>query len=118
MNNDLISREALKKAISEHCRSETECLNHFWYDENIISLIDNAPTVFAYTEDDMCQATVDGYDVAKMQFERPQGKWIYNKEMSTTCSLWNCSVCNRLNGNDSFNFCPDCGAKMKKGGAE
>ena len=36
--------------------------------------IDNAPTVFAYTENDMCQATVDGYDVAKRQFERPQSE--------------------------------------------
>lgn len=45
MNNDLISREALKKAIFEHCRSEEEILNHFWYDENLIAIIDNAPTV-------------------------------------------------------------------------
>lgn len=36
--------------------------------------IDNAPTVFAYTENDMCQAMVDGYDVAKRQFERPQSE--------------------------------------------
>ena len=42
---DLISRSALKEAITEHCRSEAENLNHFWYDENIIKLIDNAPTV-------------------------------------------------------------------------
>lgn len=45
MNNDLISRKALKKAIFEHCRSETENINHFLYDENLIALIDNAPTV-------------------------------------------------------------------------
>ena len=42
---DLISREALIKALLNRCRSEVECLNHFWYDENIIALIDNAPTV-------------------------------------------------------------------------
>lgn len=44
-SGDCVSREALKKAIFEHCRSETECLNHFWYDENIIAIIDNAQTV-------------------------------------------------------------------------
>ena len=43
--SDLISRSDLIKAICEHCRSEKECLNHFWYDENIISLIINAPTI-------------------------------------------------------------------------
>lgn len=49
----------------------------------------------------------------KFGVKQPQGKWIFNKEMSVTCSLWNCSVCNRLNGNDSFNFCPNCGADMR-----
>ena len=43
--SDLISRSALIKAICEQCRSEKECINHFWYDENIISLITNAPAV-------------------------------------------------------------------------
>lgn len=42
---DMISRSALLNAISEHCRSEEENLNRFWYDENIVALIGNAPTV-------------------------------------------------------------------------
>ena len=41
----LIDADALEKAITEHCRSEVECLNHLWYDENIIALIENAPTI-------------------------------------------------------------------------
>ena len=53
MNNDLISRSELKKAILKHCRSEIEAINHFWYDDTIITLIENAPSVE----------------------ERPQGEW-------------------------------------------
>ena len=41
----LIDADTLIKAITEHYRSEVECLNHLWYDENIIALIENAPTI-------------------------------------------------------------------------
>lgn len=59
---DYISREALKNEI------ETWGCND--YDKHdFIEAIDDAPTVFTYTEDDMCQATIDGYDVAKRQYE-------------------------------------------------
>lgn len=74
MNNDLISREALKATIIEPLNVNDAGKND-WYDgyytakNEDVYYIDKAPTVFAYTEDDMCQATVDGYDVAKRQYE-------------------------------------------------
>ena len=71
MNNDLISREALKKAyfnaINETSIGEV----------SIIELIDNAPTVETYSEEDMCDTTSNGFDIgydfAKAKYERPQG---------------------------------------------
>lgn len=110
MNNDLISREALKKAILGHCRSEIEAINHFWYDDTIISLIDNAPTVYPICEDKACKYRAN---------ERPQGEW---KEFKY--GLYYCSRCfervdkdiERIDAlvskGERSNYCPVCGAKM------
>ena len=45
MNNDLISRSALKEAFLNHSCTEFEIKNKCRADENVIALIDNAPTV-------------------------------------------------------------------------
>lgn len=55
-----IDADALKEAITNHCRSEAENLNHFWYDENIIKLIDNAPTVSDRYDEGYAQGYIDG----------------------------------------------------------
>ena len=48
--------------------------------------------------------------------ERPQGEWqVTDIPESTLCK---CSICNFDLGAYSFNFCPNCGADMRKGGAE
>ena len=75
---DLISRSALKKAILEHCRSEIEAINHFWYDDTIISLINNAPSVDTFTFDDMKKGINVGYKAGRLteKWERPQSEWI------------------------------------------
>jgi hypothetical protein len=116
---DLVSREAIKKIVVEMLAkwSDGYCYIELPTDDAIKemkSAIDNAPTV-KITDYDTCYQ--DGVEDGLNDI-RPQGKWVYNKEMSITCSLWNCSVCNRLNGNDYFNFCPNCGSQMQKGGAE
>ena len=91
MNNDLISREALKKALKEY--------KYCGFYDKVIEIIDNAPTVE----------------------ERPKGKWInvpcerdlvFNKGIKYTCS-----VCGKFNSYGHSAYCPNCGAKMK-GGAE
>lgn len=70
---DLISRSALKKAImnelglgDEENGSDAEYMTGL---QDCYNLIDNAPTVFTYTEDDMCVATGNGYDIAKKFYE-------------------------------------------------
>jgi len=91
MNNDLISRSALKKAI---CFDEPISLDETWeqlYDA-VVKAIDNAPTV-----------------------ERPQGEWVYN-DYGNGCGNWHCSECGTIIfmcKNSNNNFCPHCGAEMK-----
>lgn len=59
---------------------------------------------------------IEAYDLAiKALEERPQGEWYYNNQNG-----WHCSICNEsvkdmptAMGIATFNFCPNCGAKMK-----
>ena len=79
MNNDLISREALKKAITNRLVSVTHSSDYAdgLQDDylNTINEIDNAPTVKAFTEEDIKQTIKEnfdiGYEMAKAKFERP-----------------------------------------------
>ena len=81
---DLISREALKKAIIEHRVDYVED-NFFW--SKLFNIIDNATTVS----------------------ERPQGKWIRTALYGETC--YECNKCNRHQEHIT-NYCPSCGAYM------
>ena len=80
MNNDLISRKALRKVLSDPLYRSTikdygEILKYTF----VMDIIDNAPTVDTYTEDDVQEAIKAGYQVGyelpKAKFERPQ-EWI------------------------------------------
>ena len=90
MNNDLISREALKKAIFEHCRSEEENFYHFWFDENLIALIDNAPTVDMNTE--LSVAYLKGRRQGQSDV-RPQGEWIRKEDVIHLLKYWSDGYC-------------------------
>ena len=101
MNNDLISREALKKEIEN-------LIGYSLSYEAILNAIDNAPTVR--------NEYMRGYEAAMRECKRPQGDWVFDTNVSAT-------VCSRCGGTApiriSFgvqvesNYCPDCGAKMK-----
>ena len=49
--------------------------------------------------------------------ERPQGKWItdYTAKQKRVVA---CNKCNCISIQGKSNFCPNCGADMRKGGAE
>lgn len=78
------------------------------------------------------QAILDG----KTNFSRPQGEWIKGEEISRTMigdkvehieyKDYTCSNCGLVldyllynyDGSPLYKFCPNCGADMRKGGAE
>lgn len=138
-SGDLISREALKKAIFRRCRSEEENLNCFWYDENIVALINNAPTVEITEKQAILFLINSGWLVnhdkeLREKWERPQGEWKLvgrdNQDIDVVCPF-----CNRtrfpayshgytLEELEEYlirqhlpKFCENCGAELK-GGAE
>lgn len=47
--------------------------------------------------------------------DRPTGEWIYAKEQLEIVPMWECSCC-RTRISKKFNYCPNCGARMYKGG--
>ena len=120
MNNDLISREALKKEIQKELDkadlSEYEaciCVTSI-YDR----VIDNAPTLI------WCSETPDGLPLMDMR-ERPKGEWEDSHIYSCGKILkgrndvieHKCSVCKRWSikwdGTIPDNFCSHCGADMR-----
>ena len=94
MNNDLISREALKKhAIWTKVNNGVELI-----DIEVVPLvaIDNAPSVD----------------------ERPQGEWIKDNSGNRFCSeCGSCALYHEIGLKFESRFCPNCGAKMN-GGAD
>lgn len=120
MNNDLISREALKKAI---CIDEPISIDETWeqlYDA-VVKAIDNAPTVDTncpHCDSGYAQGYSDGY--LKGKEARPHGKW-KKHEWGYSCSV--CGVSNDYAYDNNIHkftdyFCPNCGAKMDGGEEE
>lgn len=109
MNNDLISRKALKedfksrlarcdewikKAKDEGTRIRADATKHFICE--VIMTIDKAPT-------------------AKSSCLMPKGEWINpseNPEFSNKDFFNDCSLCGHTQM-DKSNFCPNCGAYMQ-----
>lgn len=108
MNNDLISREVLKKALEERCSESWDGALDF---DQIKEVIDNAPTVEQFDDTELQRAIgyADGY--SKGREERPQGEWIdYDN------TFYKCPECGYL----LEKCCPQCQNKviLPKGGAE
>lgn len=111
MNNDLISREALKKTFEN-----TVCIEPMPY-AFVKQIIDNAPTVEVgyLTNCANCER------VEKIRAKRPHGKWIEQTEYNGD-TYYDCSICGNswstIDGtpwNNGMNYCPNCGAKMDGG---
>ena len=108
----LIDADEFSKSIIEACRSETECVNHLWFDENIIKLIDNAPTIKTFTLLDIEEQYRKGLEkgLSEWETERPQGEWLqYRKGHYTGVK---CSLCDTIM-DFTTNYCPKCGADMR-----
>jgi len=124
MNNDLISREALKEAIETYdkfaCLPDGKLepfrnLEHpkmfepYVHLRDIRNAINNAPTIEPITNEDINSAINEGfkngYEMAKVKFERPQGEWIEKVE---------CRGCFAGDKTVYSYTCPFCGAKEFK----
>lgn len=88
MNNDLISRAALKKVLTEEHINMTLTFDIDTFN-CVMNIIDNAPTVE----------------------ERPHGKWI------SASSFYICGNCG-IDSRYKSHFCSCCGAQMDKGGKD
>lgn len=109
----LISREALKK--------------HKVYSEErheyVVPVynIDNAPTVeldesvIQEVLNKRCMTAVSNEYLIALHGNngRTQGKWIPQTDFDGF-TYWKCSECNKKNDFEKFNFCPNCGADMRK----
>jgi len=56
------------------------------------------------------------YEIIGKYEERPKGEWI-TQYTNAPFTHYDCSICGNYM-TTKFNFCPHCGAEMKKGGAE
>lgn len=106
---DLISRNAL----IQHAYSAVVD----GVEKDIIDLsdVDNAPIVpLPDFKEGYKQAIIDG----KTNFSRPQGELVW----STEHQAWTCTHCGgyfgEIDNKNIFLYCPNCGADMRKGGAE
>ena len=131
MNNDLISRSALKKALRNPNDKR-------YLSESIISLvfdrIDDTPTVepekvlvanVTFDEDKLKEIVhteviekIKSGELVISSEERPQGEWIEQKLRNDIVVKYafKCSKCKQDNGlYYRTDFCPNCGAKMKQG---
>lgn len=135
MNNDLISRSELKKALEEY--------KYCGFYDKLIEIIDNAPTVDTKELKPLVDKVVEILpeltnaiikELPKMIsgeikcsecsfykntwniIPRPHGEWIFERPNGKTYSDFvYCSECQKPNGFYLTNFCPNCGADMRKG---
>ena len=125
MNNDLISREALKNDLitffPDKCLEGITAKTLF---KQILTDIDNAPTVDLSAK--WAEAHSTGYDVGYtkgLEDARPKGEWIKKTFEFPVFSgegdflipdikiAYECSKCN-THWDYTSNFCPNCGAEM------
>lgn len=88
--------------------------------KDVIDLINNAPSVDI--KDQIAGAYNEGYACGSRENKRPQGEWIEVdiKPMpygGYTCNR-KCNKCGYFTKEYRLNFCPNCGADMRKGGVE
>ena len=112
MNNDLISRDALKLEI---CVNTPISIDETWeqlYDA-VVKAIDNAPTV-EYTFEGAFQKTV--CEQRLYCPARPKGEWVIDghHRRCKKCGEYFCMADSEGNEIPS-NFCPNCGADMRGG---
>lgn len=107
-SGDAISREALKKALNFVYNCDyIGSTSKEGIASDIIEYIDNAPTVEAYTSEDIVKYISATEDLVREKL-RPQGEWI-TKNIEKPYGR--CNQCGEICEID--NFCGNCGADMR-----
>ena len=96
MNNDLISRTALKAVFAYECIGLCDCCKHIKHNPEGCALIDNAPAV----------------DAEPVR----HGRW-ENTYPNDIFDCYRCSCCMTGFGRE-WKYCPNCGARMDGGGGK
>lgn len=111
MNNDLISREALKKAL--HNFFDGKVIDEPAYIlRDVFCYIEGAPTVpqvTVFAENASKEEVADFKQELEKVLERPQGEWLKIGELGLA---YKCNKCGEVDV-VSTNFCSNCGADMR-----
>ena len=119
----LIDADALKKVLESHIDiretyrdiSPNDIKIRIDEINNCLRLIDNAPTVDTTCpncDSGYAQGYSDGY--LKGKEERTHGKWIEHYDTEDGFTWLTCSRCMFKAYEEDYNFCPNCGADMRK----
>lgn len=131
MNDDLISREALKNELDNIKQTEYAVKDHqplFEYVElpDLIKVIDNAPSIETTLKDVISMLSEDSLEATEwLKVDTPSGEEVIFEKRNTgwwlpkKCNLYwyrqfACSKCeNEIVCRNVPNYCEKCGAKMK-----
>ena len=118
---DLISRETLLNEFNTKCQSMCSTCEYRKWNSKLYryecELINIAPPVnFIISPDYVTELQNINKELIKQleEAERPQGEWIKIGELGLA---YKCNKCEKVSVIPE-NFCPNCGADMRKGGAE
>lgn len=120
----LIDADELKKTFEEVYPLATNEIGGV-ANKRIYDIIDNAPTIKTFTLADIEEQYRKGLEkgLSEWETERPQGEWLYPYADNVigkrrigrswrVCSVCKVSFTNNIPWN--ANFCPNCGAEIKK----
>lgn len=107
----LIDADALEDKVADLYSEGEEATEGDKVVNDVIDLIDNAPTIETDMSEYSDKLWQKAYERGKAE-ARPQGEWldIYETHIAYECS--NCHL--QLPITDYHNFCPNCGADMRK----
>ena len=99
--SDLIKRE-----------DAIETIHNYWKKR-----LDTLPTTDIQQMDKILEhnKTLCNFIDAIPSADRPQGEWIFRREFveDTPFTGYRCSNCNYWQGMGAWNYCPNCGSRMK-----
>lgn len=94
MDNDTISRQAIKEKLQEHYNFFVDVYGGF----------ENMPSNIKIRVDEITNCIAEVVNIPAVQPEQKTGRWIDD----------NCSECGQyVYHGDARNYCPNCGAYMK-----